>query len=130
MIRELIKAYLPYLIALIVAALAILAGWQYVTSLGYKAQASALQARLATVQGDLSVCAANNASRLAQIEAQSNAVNEARRLGELRREAAVKARNDALKALGETQARYARLQRDWPQDCVSAVDRVRQEYGL
>jgi len=130
MIRELIKAYLPHIIALSLAALVILAGWQYVTSLGWKAKASALQAQLATVQGDLTACESNSASRLAQIEAQNGAVDEARRLGELRREAAVKARNDALKALGETQARYARLQRDWPQDCVSAVDRVRQEYGL
>jgi len=130
MIRDLLKTYAPHLIAFIVASLAILAGWQYVTSLGYKTQASALKAQLATVQGDLTLCKSSSASRLAQIEAQSSAVDEAMRLGELRREAAVKARNDALKALGETQARYARLQRDWPQDCVSAVDRVRQEYGL
>ena len=128
--KTLIRAYLPHLIALALAALVILAGWQYVTSLGYKAQASALKAQLATVQGELSICKSNSASRLAQIEAQNGAVDEARRLGELRRESAVKARNDALKALQDTQARYARLQREWPQDCVSAVDRVRQEYGL
>lgn len=130
MIRSLIKAYLPHIIALSLAALAILAGWQYVTTLGWKAKASALQAQLATVQGDLTACEANSASRLAQIEAQNNAVDEARRQGEARRRAAIEARNEAVKALQDTQARYARLQRDWPQDCVSAVDRVRQEYGL
>lgn len=130
MIRSLIKAYLPHLIALSLVALVVFAGWQYVTSLGWKAKASALQAQLATVQGDLSVCESNSASRLAQIEAQNNAVDEARRLGEARRRAAIEARNEAVKALQDTQARYARLQRDWPQDCVSAVDRVRQEYGL
>ena len=128
--KTILKAYLPHIIALSLAALAILAGWQYVTSLGWKAKASALQAQLATVQGDLSVCESNSASRLAQIEAQNGAVDEARRLGEARRRAAIEARDHAVKALQDTQARYARLQRDWPQDCVSAVDRVRQEYGL
>ena len=128
--KTILKAYLPHIIALSLAALAILAGWQYVTSLGWKAKASALQAQLATVQGDLSVCESNSASRLAQIEAQNGAVDEARRLGEARRRAAIEARDHAVKALQDTQARYARLQRDWPQDCVSAVDRVRQEHGL
>jgi hypothetical protein len=128
--KALINAYLPHLIALALAALVVLAGWQYVTSLGYKAQASALKAQLATVQGELSICKSNSASRLAQIEAQNGAVDEAKRLGEARRKAAIEARNEAVKALQYTQAKYARLQRDWPQDCVSAVDRVRQEYGL
>ena len=130
MIRSLIKAYLPHIIAGVLLCLLVLAGWQYVTSLGWKAKASALQAQLATVQGDLTACEANSASRLAQIEAQNSAVDEARRLGEARRKAVIEARNEAIKALQDTQAKYARLQRDWPQDCVSAVDRVRMEYGL
>ena len=128
--KTILKAYLPHIVGVVVLCLLALAGWQYVTSLGWKAKASALQAQLATVQGDLTACEANSASRLAQIEAQNNAVDEARRLGEARRRAAIEARNEAVRALQDTQARYARLQRDWPQDCVSAVDRVRQEYGL
>src|SRR6056297_1704284 len=128
--KTLIKAYLPHIIAGALLCLLVLAGWQYVTSLGWKAKAATLQAQLATVQGDLTACEANAASRLAQIEAQNSAVDEARRLGEARRKAAIEARNEAVKALQDTQARYARLQRDWPQDCVSAVDRVRMEYGL
>lgn len=128
--KTILKAYLPHIVGGVVLCLITLAGWQYVTSLGWKAKASALQAQLATVQGDLTACEANSESRLAQIEAQNNAVDEARRLGEARRRAAIEARNEAVRALQDTQARYARLQRDWPQDCVSAVDRVRQEYGL
>jgi acyl-coenzyme A synthetase/AMP-(fatty) acid ligase len=130
MIKKLIKAYLPQIIGAALLAMALLAAWQYVSSLGYKAKASALQAQLATVQGDLTMCNANSSSRLAQIEAQNGAVDEAKRVGDARRKAAIEARDDAVKAMQDTQARYARLQADWPEDCVSAVDRVRQEFGL
>ena len=127
---HLLRAYLPHMIALALLALAILAGYQWVTGLGYRAQAAALKVELLSVTEQLTGCKANSASRLAQIEAQINALDEAKRQGDRRRMVAIEARDAALLALDDTQARYARLQSDWPQDCVSAVERVRQEYGL
>jgi len=128
--KPLIKAYLPQIIGAVLLALAILAGYQWVTGLGYRAQAAALKIELVSVTEQLTGCKANSASRLAQIEAQNGAVDEAKRVGDARRTAAIEARDNAVRAMRDTQARYARLQADWPQDCVSAVDRVRQEYGL
>lgn len=82
------------------------------------------------IKVELSVCQANAASRLAQIERQNAAVTEMEQEAEQRRRAALEARDAALKALQQTQGDYARLRQDWPADCVSAVARVREELQL
>ena len=84
----------------------------------------------AQVKVELSVCQANAAARLAQIQAQNAAVDAMKQEADQRRRAALKARDAALEALQQTQGDYARLREDWPADCVSAVDRVREELGL
>lgn len=129
-IRTLLRAWLPHLIGLALLVLAGLAAWQWISGLGYRAQALALEARVEQIQRELSECKATAASRLAQIEAQNAAVEQARAEGEARRKAALAARDGALAKLEDTQARYDRLRESWPQGCVEAVQRVRQEYGL
>jgi hypothetical protein len=84
----------------------------------------------AQVKIELSVCQANAASRLAQIERQNAAVEQMKQEADQRRRAALEARDAALEALQQTQGDYAKLREDWPADCVSAVDRVRKELGL
>lgn len=129
-IRALLRAWLPHLIGLALLVLAGLAAWQWISGLGYRAKALALEARVATLQGDLARCEATASSRLMQIEAQNRAVMDARAEAEARRRVALAARDEALGALEATQARYDRLRESWPQGCVEAVQRVRQEYGL
>lgn len=126
----LIRPVLPYLIGLALLALAGLAAWQWITGLGHRAHAQTLQVELADLRSDLANCRATASSRLMQIEAQNVAVQKAREDGERRRKAALAARDGALARLEDTQARYNRLRESWPQGCVEAVARVRQEYGL
>ena len=130
MIEKLLRTYLPHLITLALLALAGVAAWQYLSGQGYRLQAASLEADVERIQRELSECKATAASRLTQIEAQNAAVEQARAEGEARRKAALAARDEALGALSETQARYDRLRESWPQGCVEAVARVRQEYGL
>lgn len=130
MIGGLLRAYLPHLVGAAVLILACLAAWQWVTGLGHRAHAQTLQVELADLRSDLANCRASAASRLEQIARQNEAVQQARREAEDRREAALAARDEALDVLSETQARYDRLRENWPQGCVEAVARVRQEYGL
>lgn len=129
-IRALLRAWLPQLIGLALLVLAGLAAWQWVSGLGHRAHAQALQAQLADLRSDLASCRATASSRLMQIEAQNRAVMDARAEAEARRQAALTARDAALETLEATQARYDRLRESWPQGCVEAVARVRQEYGL
>ena len=130
MIGALLRTYLPHIITLALLALAGVAGWQWLSGQGYRLQAAGLETKVERLQGDLTACEATAASRLMQIEAQSAAVEQARAEGEARRKAALAARDEALDVLSETQARYDRLRESWPQGCVEAVQRVRQEYGL
>lgn len=130
MIGGLLRTYLPHLITLALLALAGVAGWQYLSGQGYRLQAASLEADVERIQRELSECKATAASRLTQIEAQNTAVEEARAEGEARRQAALAARDGALAKLEDTQGRYERLRESWPQGCVEAVARVRQEYGL
>ena len=55
-----IKPYLPHIVGLTLIALLVFAGWQWVTGLGYRAQAAALRMELLECQGDLAVQVANN----------------------------------------------------------------------
>lgn len=130
MIANLLRTYLPHLITLALLALAGVAGWQWLSGQGYRLQAANLEARVEQIQRELSECKATATSRLAQIEAQNAATKRARAEGEARRKAALAARDGALAKLEDTQARYDRLRESWPQGCVEAVQRVRQEYGL
>lgn len=129
-LRTLLRAWLPHLIGLALLVLAGVAAWQWISGLGYRGQVAVLEARVERLQGDLATCEATASSRLMQIEAQNRAVMDARAEGEARRKAALAARDEALDTLSETQARYDRLRKSWPQGCVEAVARVRQEYGL
>jgi len=130
MIRSFFERYLFHLIAAGALCLVLLLAYQWITGFGYRAQTAAARLELAKVRGQLIQCKGTAASRLSQLEAQNAATEDARRLGEQRRRSALDSRNEALRALKDTQAKFARLQQEWPQDCVSAVDRVRQEYGL
>lgn len=129
-VSALIRPWLPHLIGVALLTLAGLAAWQWVAGLGHRAHAQALQMELADLRSDLANCRATASSRLMQIERQNAATERARAEGEARRKAALAARDEALGALSETQARYDRLRESWPQGCVEAVARVRQEYGL
>lgn len=129
-LRALFRACLPYLIGAALLALFGIAAWRWVTGLGNEAQVKVAQLQLLEAHGELAACKATSASRRAQIEAQNAAVEQARTEGEARRQAALAARDGALAALEDTQDRYDRLRESWPQGCVDAVARVRQEYGL
>lgn len=129
-LRDLLKAHTPWLLAIGFLVILAFGAWQWVSSWGYKVQALALSADLAQVQEELTGCKGTAASRLVQIEAQNASIEEARVQGELRHRAALQARDEALRRARETDIRYARLKESWPQDAVSAVQRVRQEYGL
>lgn len=128
--RAFLKAYLPHIVGLTLIALLVFAGWQWVTGLGYRAQAAALRMELLECQGDLAVQTANNATLRGQIQRHNAAVDAAAREAARVRAEALRARDAALVALRGAQDDYARLREDWPQDCVSAVDRVREELGL
>tara|TARA_R110002073_G_scaffold274269_2_gene437781 strand:- start:30 stop:413 length:384 start_codon:yes stop_codon:yes gene_type:complete len=125
-----IKPYLPHIVGLTLIALLVFAGWQWVTGLGYRAQAAALRMELLECQGDLAVQVANNSILKAQIQRQNDAVDLAAREAARVRADALRARDAALVALQVAQDDYARLREDWPQDCVSAAQRVREELGL
>ncbi|WP_027949875.1 hypothetical protein [Haliea salexigens] len=128
--KTILKAYLPHIVGLTLIALLVFAGWQWVTGLGYRAQAAALRMQLLECQGDLAVQTANTATLKGQIQRQNDAVDAAASEAARVRADALRARDAALVALRGAQDDYARLREDWPQDCVSAVDRVREALGL
>jgi len=105
-------------------------GWQWFQINGHKAQAFLLKSQLLEAQGELAVQIANTATLRGQIQRQNDAVDLAAREAARVRADALRARDAALVALQGAQDDYARLREDWPQDCVSAVDRVREELGL
>ena len=110
--------------------LAIFAAYQYAAGLSQKAKVSMLQSQLVTCQSEFAVQAANNHTLMASIQRQNEALTVIKAEAEGRRRAALKARDEALRALDEVSSDYAALRDDWPADCVSAVDRVRIELGL
>jgi hypothetical protein len=116
--------------ALAFLLLAIFAGYIYVTGLSHKARAAMLQSLLATCQTELAIQTANNYALRGAIDAQNAAVAEMEQEADQRRRVALEARDEALRALQQTQGDYARLRQDWPADCVSAVARVREELQL
>tara|TARA_R110001599_G_scaffold33832_5_gene108859 strand:+ start:12813 stop:13202 length:390 start_codon:yes stop_codon:yes gene_type:complete len=128
--KAFLKAYLPHIVGLTLIALLVVAGWQWVAGLGYRAQAAALRMELLECQGDLAVQTANTATLMGQIQRQNDAVDLAAREAARVRADALRARDAALVALRGVQDDYARLREDWPQDCVSAAQRVREELGL
>ena len=130
MIKKLFAAYLPQIIIIALVVLAGLAAWQWVSSIGYRAQAAALKLELLEVQGELALQTANNSVLRAQIQRQSDAVDAAAREAARVRAEALRARDAALADLEDAQADYARLREDWPQDAVQAVLRVREELEL
>jgi len=105
-------------------------GWQWFQINGHKAQAFLLKSQLLEAQGELAVQIANTATLRGQIQRQNDAVDLAPSEAARVRADALRARDAALVALQGAQDDYARLREDWPQDCVSAVDRVREELGL
>lgn len=110
--------------------LAIFAGYLYVTGLSHKARAAMLQSQLTSCQAELAIQTANNHALRGAIDSQNAAVKQMEQEAEERRRAALKARDEALRALDEVSSDYAALREDWPQDCVSAVARVREELDL
>tara|TARA_E500000305_G_C3950846_1_gene202104 strand:- start:47 stop:427 length:381 start_codon:yes stop_codon:yes gene_type:complete len=105
-------------------------GWQWFQINGHKAQAFLLKSQLLEAQGELAVQKANATTLRGQIQRQNDAVDEAAREAARVRAAALRARDAALADLKEAEADYARLRKDWPQDCVAAVERVRERRGL
>jgi hypothetical protein len=116
--------------ALAFLVLAIFVGYLYVNGLSHKARAAMLQSQLTTCQTELAIQTANNYALRGAIDSQNAAVDAMKQEADQRRKAALAARDAALEALQQTQGDYARLREDWPADCVSAVDRVREELGL
>jgi thymidylate kinase len=117
---------MPYILMAVVA----FAGWQWFAANGHKAKAALVQMQLLEAQGDLAIQTANNSILRSQVLAANNAVEEARKEGEKKRAEALRARDEALKNLEKTEERYEKLAKDWPQDCGSAVARIREEYGI
>ena len=117
---------MPY----IVAALIAFAGWQWFSANEYKVKAALIQSELSLCQGELAVQTANNSILRTQIERQNKAIEEAKRKGERRREEALIARDQAIESLQNTQGEYNQLRKNWPEDCVSAVNNIRKELGL
>lgn len=105
-------------------------GRQWFQIHGYKVQARLLHDDLLVAQGDLALEKANNSTLRNQIRIQNDAVDAAAREAARIRAEALRARDVALADLEEAQADYARLRKDWPQDCVAAVERVRERRGL
>jgi hypothetical protein len=126
MIRIVLQQIMPYILMAVVA----FAGWQWFAASGHKAKAALVQMQLLQAQGELAVQTANNSVLRSQILAANNAVEEARKEGERRRAEALKARDEALKNLEKTEEKYDKLAKDWPEDCSSAVSRIREEYGI
>tara|TARA_R110002110_G_scaffold415835_1_gene657208 strand:+ start:27494 stop:27883 length:390 start_codon:yes stop_codon:yes gene_type:complete len=128
--KKLLAGILPYALVVILAVAAILAAWNFLSGIGYKAVAIAAERDRDRVQAKLTACMDQSASRLAQIERQNAAVDQAKADAEARTRAALAARDEAVALQADTQARYERIRRNWPDDALSAVELVRQEYGL
>lgn len=130
MIRDFIKANLPVLLALALSVAAFFAAWNWLTGLSYRTQAAALKVELAEAEKALAGCEHNAVSRLAQIQEQNAALEQARTEAERRRQQALETLEGAKARVEVTRASYDRLRRDWPAGCVQAVARIRQEYDL
>jgi hypothetical protein len=126
MLRLALQQFMPYLVAAAIA----FAGWQWISANGHEAKAILIQSQLSVCQGELAVQTANNSILRTQIERQNAAVEEAREYGERKRQEALKARDKAIESLQNTQYEYDQLRKDWPQDCVSAVKKIREELGI
>lgn len=105
-------------------------GWQWVQIGGERAKSAALRVELLEARGLLAVQVANNSSLRAQIVRQNEAVDAAAREAERLRMEALRARDAAMAAFDKVQKDYVRLREDWPDDCVSALRRVREELRL
>ena len=126
MLRIVLQQLMPYILMAVVA----FAGWQWFAANGHKAKAALVQMQLLESQGELAIQTANNSILRSQVIAANKAVDEARKEGERKRAEALKARDEALRNLEKTEEKYERLAKDWPEDCSTAVSRIRDEYGL
>jgi hypothetical protein len=129
-IKALTAELLAKILAVAVAALLVFGVWQYVSGVGYKAQAALLDAKVSKLEGSLSLAHANNATLSESIQRQNNAIEAAAMAAALRREAALASRDAAMEALKQARADYAELKDTWPADCVAAVSQVRRELGI
>ncbi len=118
------------LMGALIVALVALVGWQQLQIQGYKVDAARTETKLAALSTEVSQKEANNVALLAEISAQNTAFSTMQRVADEKRKAAIIARDTALAALNKAKGDYARLRKDWPQECVAAVNRVRQELGL
>ena len=126
MLRIAFQQLLPYILAATLA----FAGWQWFSANGHKAKAALIESQLSVCQGELAIQTANNSILRTQIERQNEAIEVAKKEGERRREEALKARDQAMQSLQNTQQEYEALRKNWPQDCVSAVSNIREELGI
>jgi hypothetical protein len=126
MLRIALQQFMPYLVAAAIA----FAGWQWISANGHEAKAILIQSQLSLCQGELAVQTANNSILRTQVEKQNEAIEVAKKEGERRREEALKARDQAMQSLQNTQQEYEALRKNWPQDCVSAVSNIREELGI
>jgi len=128
--KTLFRTYLPQIIIVALVVLVGLAAWQWVSSIGYRAQAAALKLDLLEVQGELAVQTANNSTLRAQIQRQNDAIDQAVREAARIRADALRARDATLADLKEAQDDDERRKDSWPDDAEGAVARVREELGL
>lgn len=104
----------------------IVLGWGWV---GHK-RADALQGDLDRARASEAVCRASTGALRAELDRQSAEIEGIREMAQKRREEALEARDRARADLEAAQAKYTRLRKSWPDDCISAVGQVRRELGL
>jgi uncharacterized iron-regulated membrane protein len=118
------------IMAATIMGLLVVVGLEWIAIQGYKVDAARTGSALAALSTELSQKEANNMALMAEISAQNTAFSTMQRVADEKRKAAIVARDAALAALNKAKGDYARLRKDWPQECVAAVARVRQELGL
>lgn len=120
----------PQTLAIIIAVLLGVIGFQYITIAGYKVAVAENSKAVSALSTEISVKDANLAAMRDAITRQNDAVVLAAQEAAKKREAALAARDAAIEALTVVQGDYAKLRKTWPQECVAAVSRVRKELGL
>lgn len=130
MIDRLLGIFGPQTLAIIIAVLLGVIGFQYVAIAGYKVAAAENGKAVSALSTEISVKDANLEALQDAITRQNDAVVLAAQEAAKKREAALAARDAAIEALTVVQGDYAKLRKTWPQECVAAVARVRKELGL
>ncbi|MEY2909065.1 MAG: hypothetical protein RLZZ602_1588 [Pseudomonadota bacterium] len=123
-LKRLIFTMLPYVIGFLALGGAAFAAWNYVSSIGYKAQVTRLQAEVSELQIQVAFCESNRAT----IEAALNRLREANQVLIEESERVKNELNEAkARAAAEREAMLATLRRERSkvsQSCEEAAKRM------